>query len=419
MTKVGILWANESLGLYGNAPFDHLYRGIGRNNGNLAFVYAIVNQIQEKLTYIPWQFEPKQVADVDVIVIPCANQFGKHTDLGKLAGLLERADKPIIGIGLGAQAKNMESEVEVTPGTLEWLRVLNSHRPGTASNIYTRGPFTVTQLARFGVPDAVAGGCPSHFINENADLGQRIHQNWTSVGLPRAISVAAGHERWANARSVEHRLIAMMQDPVHPGQYVVQSMADMIKISRGEFDSIEPDVLAQIHAYTVPHYTLDEFKSWCRAYARSFYDIPSWMDSLRRYDLTIGPRYHGVGLAMQAERMGLTVAIDSRTEEMCVQTGIPHVRVDEFAKMPITRASLKTMIKFNPIVYDRQRSERARNYVAFLRANGLTPAPHLEKIAARPKPPVAAPTGERVGAPMGAPVPVAAAATQPAAGETV
>ena len=46
MTRVGILWESESPGLYSNAPFSRLYRSIGHNNGNLAFVYAIVNQIQ-------------------------------------------------------------------------------------------------------------------------------------------------------------------------------------------------------------------------------------------------------------------------------------------------------------------------------------------------------------------------------------
>ncbi|WP_246053464.1 hypothetical protein [Paracoccus hibiscisoli] len=47
------------------------------------------------------------------------------------------------------------------------------------------------------------------------------------------------------------------------------------------------------------------------------------MDELRRHDLLIGPRFHGAQLAIQAERMACTVTIDTRTEEMCRETGVP------------------------------------------------------------------------------------------------
>jgi polysaccharide pyruvyl transferase WcaK-like protein len=105
------------------------------------------------------------------------------------------------------------------------------------------------------------------------------------------------------------------------------------------------------------------------------------MQSLRRCDLTIGPRYHGVALALQAERMGATVTIDSRTEEMCVQTGVPFLRAHDLAGKTITRATLKQQIVFDPDDYDAQRAERAGAYVAFLEANGLQPADFLKRIA--------------------------------------
>lgn len=230
MKKVALLWESQSLGLYSNAPFDRLYRGVGHNNGNMAFVYAIANHIDAEVVFFPWHVRPELLADIDAIVIPCANQLGKHTDLGKLSVILDKADKPIIAIGLGAQANDMETDVEVTPGTLEWVRVIDSKRYGSAPNIYTRGPYTTRQLARLGIPDSVIGGCPSHFINQSDDLGHRIHRHWSSLEYPRAISVAGGHQAWNKCRLVEQQLVAMMMDPFCPGQYVVQSMSDMIKI---------------------------------------------------------------------------------------------------------------------------------------------------------------------------------------------
>jgi polysaccharide pyruvyl transferase WcaK-like protein len=83
------------------------------------------------------------------------------------------------------------------------------------------------------------------------------------------------------------------------------------------------------------------------------------MESLRRCDLTIGPRYHGVALALQAERGGVTVTIDSRTEEMCGQTDAPFMRDFDLAGKAITRATLKQQLAFDPDAYDAQRGERA------------------------------------------------------------
>lgn len=380
--RVALLWQNQTLGLYSNSPFDDLYKGVGHNNGNLAFVYAIASQIQNPTKFLPWHASVEALQkNADIIVIPCANQIGKHTDLGTMAEKLEAANLPVVAIGLGAQADDYEHDVAVSPGTLKWAQVLAKLAISPSANIYTRGAYTTSQLEKLGIAGAMTGGCPSYFTNQKPGLGQKIYANWTKNPIPRAISVAAGHQSWVKTREIEHQLIALMMDPLAPGQYVVQSMGDMIKISREDFDAIDPKVLDTIHKHTVPHYTLDEFKSWCRNYARSFYDVPSWMDTLRRHDLTVGSRYHGIALALQAERMGLTVTIDSRTRELCENTSVPYIATAEL-NFPITRNSLKKAIKFDPDAYDKHRATAAARYIGFLEANRIKPAAFLRDIAA-------------------------------------
>lgn len=380
--RVALLWQNQTLGLYSNSPFEDLYKGVGHNNGNLAFVYAVASQIQNPIKFLPWHASVESLQkSADIIVIPCANQIGKHTDLGAMADKLEAANLPVVAIGLGAQADNYDQDVAVSPGTLKWAQVLAKLAISPSANIYTRGAYTTSQLEKLGIAGAMTGGCPSYFTNQRPGLGQRIYANWTKNPIPRAISVAAGHQSWVKTREIEHQLIALMMDPLAPGQYVVQSMGDMIKISREDFDSIDPKVLNTIHQHTVPHYTVDEFKSWCRNYARSFYDVPSWMDTLRRHDLTVGSRYHGIALALQAERMGLTVTIDSRTRELCENTSVPSIATSEL-NFPITRSSLKNAINFDPDAYDKHRAVAAARYIGFLEANRIKPAGFLGKIAA-------------------------------------
>jgi Polysaccharide pyruvyl transferase len=381
--RVAILWKYPSLGLYSNSPFEDLYNGIGHNNGNLAFVHAIASHITNPVKFFGWSASAETLRDnADIIVIPCANQLGRHTDYGNMADNLERSGLPIVAIGLGAQADSYDQDVQLTDGTYRWAQVIaRSSLSSSTSNIYTRGAFTSSQLDKLGIHGSVAGGCPSYFTNQEPGLGKKIHKQWSQLPLPRSVSVAAGHQAWVKTREIEHQLIGLMMDPMYPGQYVVQSMGEMIRVSRGIFDDIDPHALKEIHNHTVPHYSFEEFKAWCRNYVRSFYDVPAWMDTLRRHDLTIGSRYHGVALALQAERMGLTVTIDSRTRELCENTGVPYVAASDLAA-PLTRSSLKRMINFDPDIYDDHRSAAASRYLDFLTANRLEPASFLHRIAA-------------------------------------
>jgi hypothetical protein len=170
---------------------------------------------------------------------------------------------------------DFDQDVEVSPGTLDWVRVMASRAPGSAANIWTRGPYTTRQLDKLGIAGTTVGGYPTHFINPAADLGQRIWRAWNAEPLPRAATVAAGHESWLHITTIEHQLIGLMQDVIHEGQYVVQSAEGMIRIARGEFDDIDPAERDAIRSYAAPHLSEDEFRVWWRRYVRAYYDIPA------------------------------------------------------------------------------------------------------------------------------------------------
>lgn len=381
--RIGFLWTVKSPGLYSVAPFDDLYKYVGCNNGNLVFVDALERHFVGDYVRFPWHAPAARINEsCDVVVIPSANQLGRHSDLGALAASLSKVTCPIVAIGLGAQARSVEDDVELSEGTAAWLDVLleNGARHGI-QNIYTRGPYTTAQIEKLTGAKVQSGGCPSHFLSDDPQLGQSVWRNWTKADLPRGIVVAGGHQGWAEVRRIEHQLIGLMMDPLFPGIYVPQSMGDMIKISRNEFDTIEPEILEQIRRHTTPHYTLDEFKSWANRFARTYYDVPAWSDDLRRHDLAIGARYHGTALALQTAVMGCTVTIDSRTEELCRETGVPCVSAAQLTG-PITRTTLKNdLIRFDADRYDALRKEKCGRYLDFVEGCGLRPAPYLRTIA--------------------------------------
>ena len=73
-----------------------LFRECGLNTGNLAFWYAMNQQIEGDKTYLGWGTDPSYLkSNFDVIVFPAANQLNPDWDMGTLANLFEKADLPL------------------------------------------------------------------------------------------------------------------------------------------------------------------------------------------------------------------------------------------------------------------------------------------------------------------------------------
>ena len=168
---------------------------VGHNTGNLAFAYAVSRHIIGDVQFLPWHTNAKILKQqADIIVMLCANQLGSHTDLGGLADNLKAAELPVVAIGLGAQAKNTDKDISLSEGTMRWVEITSSLAISSNPNLYVRGTYTQAQLEKLGFSCSVAGGCPSHFINESENLGAKIAQNWAQ--MPKRVCVAAGHHGW-------------------------------------------------------------------------------------------------------------------------------------------------------------------------------------------------------------------------------
>ena len=107
------------------------------------------------------------------------------------------------------------------------------------------------------------------------------------------------------------------------------------------------------------------------------------MHFLRKFDAAIGPRYHGVALAVQAGLPGCVITIDGRTEELCDSTRIKAIDIAEALEMP-AEALLHACrwTKEDADALDEARRRQARAYAAFLRSNELVPSDHLNFLTA-------------------------------------
>jgi Polysaccharide pyruvyl transferase len=341
-----------------------LLAATGGNTGNLAFQYAVASHLAGPVSIISFDTPVSEIrAAGNIIVLPLANQLGKHTDLGNLATKLEEIDLPIVGIGLGAQANSNNIDIELTSGTERWLRTIVRLSPSEQPNLGVRGRYTMAQLSRFNSSDAaVITGCPSNFINLGADIASRI-----DIGFrrhPKQIAVAAGIPYIPSLATIEQNLVSLVTETA--GAYIVQHDLEMLQLARNEFDEMAPDILEICRKYMIPGANLEQFKTWCRRHAFAFYDAQSWMDFLRRFDFVIGTRVHGTMLAMQAGVAAACIAHDSRTLELCETMGIPVRHHREIGTL--TRENLLDYFTFDKEHFIETRKILRGRYVELYRA---------------------------------------------------
>lgn len=346
---------------------EALYERVGHNTGNLAFHHAIHHQLAIKSPPVSWGESLEKIGTAgDVAILPCANQIGAHLDYGGLSTKFNQIIQPMVAIGLGAQGGLDGKIPEVPKGSQDWLRAIAEHSSSSAPNIAVRGPFTMQVLEHYGLADkAVVLGCPTLFINPDPQLGQKIAQR---IREPKKIAVAAGHQRWIHLGKIEASLARMAS--ATDGSYVGQSPLEMVKLARGEGDQLDEETIKACRDYAMPELNIPEFIVWSKRYGNVFFDIPSWMEHYRRFDLVIGARIHGVMLALQAGIPGICIAHDSRTLELCQVMKVPYV-LSRDVMAGVSRKDLLGLFKFDPLEFDQNREKLGLRYKKFLTENSI------------------------------------------------
>ena len=353
-----------------------IFEKVGGNTGNMAFRYGVTKSLVGPALLNLGNTSSAIRAAGDIVVLPLANQLGKHMKLGPAAERLRAIDLPILGIGLGAQADSFAQDIELDPGTQSWLQELATRSPSSHPNIGARGPYTKDQIGKLGFGNAVAvTGCPSNFISGDPNLAAKIAAGFAKP--PRRIAVAAGIPYDKALTDIERQLADIVT--LTDGAYIVQHGMEMIELACREFDTMSADRLELCRKYIMPLATLDEFKTWCRRYAYAFSDVRPWMDFVRRFDFVVGTRFHGAMLAIQAGVPAACIAHDSRTLEMCQTMQIPVCHYKDIT-VPLTRYNVMEFFKFDAEAYTETRRSLCATYVDILKAAELEPAQGLLRL---------------------------------------
>lgn len=381
MKKVGIIENIQDV----NFPSERRYEydsaaefmaATGGNTGNIAFVHAANKIIGNPKIKVDWGWSPERVREqVDHLVICCANQLGAHADLRGWAEQLEKFNLPVTLLGLGAQSDSFEKIPDLPEGTIKFIDLVKNLSASSETNIAVRGDFTKSVLKQYNISSNPLG-CPSLHSSNLSDLGSVIFKNQKSLGDIKRVAVAAGNP-WHGPSALFERILVDIVNNFH-GEYIVQHPESMVQFVLGEVDKITEKTKNRFLEIYGNEFDFDQLIEWYRHNSSIYVDVPNWSRALKRADLVLGPRYHGVALAIQVGRPGCVITIDSRTEELCLGTAIKNINVKDaikFSSEELLERSLWS--QDDALAFDENRLKRAKGYVDFLRENELIPSAHL------------------------------------------
>lgn len=318
------------------------------NTGN----YFFLDAVQRQLRFDDVAYTAATLPEADTLVLSMSNFIAPTTDMSVFADAIERRNyRKVVMIGAGAQAERFEERIELTPGTLRFLRLLSER----SHSIGVRGFYTADILDDHGIRNVHVIGCPTLFWR--MDPGFRIEKSALLPAAPRISVNSTPNGKYRDKLSMLYgAAVAAGAQYIGQTEGFLPLFGDKAEGPRNFFSryycdgSFAPAQLAALAAQAI-HFT----------------SIPEWIEHMRSFDFVVGGRFHGNMAALQAGVPAVTLLTDSRTKELCEFLNLPSVNLAD-----CTRVDFREM--YEGASYDMFNATFAQkydNYVDFLRQNGI------------------------------------------------
>jgi hypothetical protein len=368
---VGLIGCSQGLDFSVGETLEVFDKKVGANTGNLVFQYAVgkllgghVFDIGINSTWAPHDVR----SACDKIVFPCANFINSDSDFEQLANYLISLKLPVVPVGLGAQAKDTQSDViPLKKGTEKLIRYMAE----SSETVGVRGEYTAHVLEKMGIHNVTVLGCPSNLISSGGELEQAFRRKLSDD--VSAVTVN-GHNPWSTDPTmgeIERFLFKFAYE--HKSDYLAQSHTPLLRMAsrrrymENEAWGKEVDSLYSISGLDVGEKAFREFVE------RSFYysmHVPSWMQRSSFYSLSIGLRLHGNMVAFQAGTPSLWISHDSRTSELIDFMKLPQLSFERLQKIK-RLDEMKEIFSAQLEAYFERRGVIQERFDRFWNANGL------------------------------------------------
>ncbi|MBN0987014.1 polysaccharide pyruvyl transferase family protein [Amphritea pacifica] len=334
----------------------------GNNFGNMLFTNAAHEQIKfsERIGFV-WNVE--EVKDnYSSILIPAANWLNAKNDWGDLASLIERTDLPCVIVGLGSQLDSLADVKDIPFGTKRLLKVISER----SKSLGVRGEFTAEVVRACGVDNVEVLGCPSIFVSGTVPKIREIDLSAiTRIGIgPTRYVLNAVNDRNRNDKQRQLYQFAIRE----ASSIYFQSESYEIKmLSRDVSISDEENETAKEYYGCSSH---NELSNLLMLKGKYHTDLSHWIADVRKDDIYIGTRIHGVIAATIAGTPAILITHDNRTKELADYMAVPNVSIDDF-EMSALYDLPYLLSKMDYAKYLRRSDNNLKRLMSFYKLNGI------------------------------------------------
>ena len=346
-----------SAGKYPEKNITDKVADTGNNTGNLLFAEGIKEQLSyEKEIWLRGS-GTRDVAK-PAAIMPSAN-FIIHGGDGFIENCKEfliENDCPVTLAGLGAQSTSElntpKKLVEVlTPLKKEYFKMVAER----AVSLGIRGEFTAECLELMGIHNYRIIGCPSFYKH----LGGK-YPKLPAPSLERTqMTVTPGDVNETRILEQGIKLNSV---------WLMQMMTEMPK-SAFENETISPVWVDR--RFPQLQVSLETFGQYMKDRAKMFFKLEEWNHYYEEEGITFsyGSRFHGNMASIRNGVPALWIVHDSRTTELADTLHVPHITIEQFARMKDPEEMLEHCVYDD--MYANYQS-LCRNYVEFLEENHIS-----------------------------------------------
>ncbi len=362
-----------------------LNNSIGTNVGNLLYVYGILRTITKEDTTITanyYKVEVDKAEEInekyDCFIIPLADAFREDFvgELRALTRLVKKLKIPCFIIGAGLRAP-YEADLKAGFSFDEDVKNFVSAVLEKSAMVGVRGQITAEYLSHLGFRegiDHIAIGCPSMY-----SFGPELKIRDTNITTDSIVCYNSSLTTPDNIHEFIDRTIREFPNY----QFVPQVLKELRLIYTGvPFKSKNP---------LYPSKITDEVYNG--EHARFFINVPTWLNFMKKADLSFGSRLHGNIAATLAGTPSILFPKDSRVRELADYhhlTSVPYDQVDENTNIwdLIEKVDFHQVSKYQKENFDRFIGFLEKNGIDHIYENGIVPEVNplgakMEKIQIR------------------------------------
>lgn len=344
--------------------------GYSDNIGNLVFLESIAREVgADSINTYDFIRNPNIYEEkYDLIILSLANMISENYKLSEeFITSLEKIKIPICIFSIGIQANKLE-DLKDKNLNKDVLRILNlANKSGTTIGL--RGEITENYLNRLGIKNTQVIGCPSLFYDKKIPV-----KNKSKI---EDILVSGSFN--GNWRDPLFNLYKFGFD--NSASNLVQSesriLLDKYKVTEEELKSwnLNQERLEYLlnKGYDYLYYCHKDLESnklseWFINNSLYFNDFDEWLNSMKKFDMHLGVRFHGSVMSTLAEVPTMILSGDLRVKEFVEYHKLPNMDIFELED------NLKPEDVYEKIdytEYSNKYDELKLNYINFLKKNGI------------------------------------------------